>query len=538
MWGKRQARSSIIKTVPAPTKGLNDFNSIADMPTAYALDMLNMFPSARSLRVRAGYQEWLTGLGAVAKTIMPYNGSSGSNSLWAATDTGIYNATVSGAAPVPSVVITNGYFDYTMFSNVAGQYLVAVNGTDVGKFYDGATWNNMVTTAASTQDMIAVHSYNHRLWFAQKNSNTVWYLPVDALGGVMSPFYLEFSMGGYVQNIFTWSIDSGSGLDDVIIFQSSKGEILGYVGADPSTAATFEYRARYFVGAPLGQRTNYDLGGDVAMLTIGGVVPISRVVGGTQAIGRDEDTLSKNISQTFNDVLSVRGQLPGWEIMNFPSLNALFVNFPYTGGLPAIQFVMNTLTGAWTKYDLPIRSMTEYNQTLYFSDENGRVLVSNSTNNLDNLAIDGSSGVFIVSGFQTSYNYFDMIGVNKLFGEIRPIFIGQYAPSMGVKVTVDFAPNPISGVQTPSVGPTSTDFWDTSLWDVNLWFAPNAPTAADAWDTGIWDSTLWSPPVAPQFGWIGVGRMGYEASLTIKIATSAPTEFVSCDWGIIPSQSL
>lgn len=538
MWGKRQNRSSIIKSVPAPTKGLNDFNSIANMDPTYALDMLNMFPSARSLRVRAGYQEWMTGLGAVAKTLMPYNASTGANSLWVSTDTGIYNATTSGAAPAPSVVITNGYFSHTMFSNVAGQYLMAVNGVDVGKLYDGAAWTNMATTVASTANMIGVCSYNHRVWFIQKDSNTAWYLPTDAITGALSPFYVEFPMGGFLQNIFTWSIDSGSGLDDVLIFQSNKGEIVGYVGSDPSAPATFQYKATYFVGAPLGQRTNDDLGGDVALLTIGGVVPISKVVGGTQSIGRDEDTLSRNISQTFNDILSTRGQIPGWEIQNFPMLNALIVNFPATGGSAALQFVMNTLTGAWSRYDLPIRSMAEHNQALYFSDENGRILVSNPSNNLDNLAIDGSSGVFIVSGFQTAYNYFDMVGVNKLYGEIRPTFVSQYAPSMNTNVSVDFALNTISSVQTPSVGPTSIDFWDTSLWDVNLWFSPNAPTARDVWDTGIWDQTLWSPPFAPQYGWLGVGQMGYCASLTVKIATSAPTEFVSCDWGFIPAQSL
>lgn len=540
MRAKPKQRSAIIKSVPAPTKGINDYDSIANMDPTYALDMLNLFPSAKSLRVRNGYKEWMTGLGAVAKTLMSYNAATGANKLWVATDAGIYDATTSGAAPVPSIVLTNGYLDTINYSNVAGQYLIAVNGVDVGKIYDGATWANMATTGASTQDMIAVHSYNKRLWFIQRNSMVAWYLPVDAVTGVLTPFYLggTFTQGGFLQNIFTWSIDSGAGLDDVIVFQSSKGEITGYIGVDPSTAATFELKASYFVGAPLGQRTNDDLGGDVAMLTIGGVVPISKVVGGTQAISRDEDTLSKNISQTFNDVLVVRGQLPNWEIRNYPALTALFVNFPSTGGSPALQFVMNTLTGAWTKYDLPMRSMTEHNEALYFSDENGRILTMDPTNNLDNLAIDGSSGVFIISGAQTAYNYFELLGVDKAFNMIRPLFISQYYPSLLTDVSVDFNPNFIDGIPQPTGGPTSVDFWDTALWDVNNWFAPNAPTDADVWDSGVWDSTIWAPPVGAQFQWIGVGQLGYAASLAIKMATNAPTEFVSCDWVIVPALSL
>lgn len=540
MWAKPKQRTAVIKSIPAPTKGLNDFDSIANMDPTFALDMLNMFPSARSLRVRSGYQEWLTGLGAPAKTLMSYNAFSGANKLFAATDSGIFDATTSGAAPAASIALTNGYMDSVNYSNVAGQYLVAVNGVDVGKIYDGATWANMATTGASTANMIAVHSYNKRLWFVEKNSMTAWYLPTDAITGALTPFYLGgvFSQGGFLQNIFTWSLDSGTGLDDIIVFQSSKGEIAGYMGTDPSSAATWTLEAVYFVGAPLGQRTNDDLGGDVAMLTIGGVVPISKVVGGTQSISRDENTLTKNISQTFNDIVSSRGQLPNWEILNLPAMTSLFVNFPTTGGFPALQFVMNTLTGAWTKYDLPIRSMAEHNQTLYFSDELGRVLIMESSNNLDNLAIDGSSGVFIVSGVQVAYNYFEMLGTNKTFNLIRPLFVSQYTPSMLTNVSVDFGPNTIDGIPQPAGGPTSVDFWDTALWDVNLWFAPNAPTQADVWDSGVWDQTLWSPPVGAQYAWIGVGQMGYAASLAIKLATNAPTEFVSCDWAIVPGQSL
>lgn len=540
MWSKPKQRTSIIKSVPAPTKGLNDYNSIADMDPTFALDMLNMFPSAHSVRVRNGYQEWMTGLGAPAKTLMSYAANNGANKLWVATDAGIYDATTSGVAPVPSIALTNGYLDSINYGNVAGQYMLAVNGVDVGKIYDGATWANMATTGASTANMNVVHAYNKRVWFAQINSMVAWYLPVDAITGVLTPFYLGgvFLKGGFIQNIFTWSIDSGNGLDDVLIFQSNKGEIVGYIGSDPSAAATFVLQASYFVGAPLGGRSTDDLGGDVAMLTIGGVVPISKVVGGTQAISRDEDTLTKNISQTFNDIINARGQLPNWEIMNIPAQTAMYVNFPTTGGFPAFQFVMNTLTGAWTIYDLPMLSMVTHNETLYFSDENGRILVMEATNNLDNLALDGSSGVFIVSGCQVAYNYFELLGTNKTFNMIRPIFISQYAPSLITNVTVDFQPNPVSGLQTPSGGPTSTDFWDTALWDVNLWFAPNAPTQSDVWDTAIWDTSIWSAPVLAQHFWLGVGKMGYSASLTIKLSTNAGTEFVSCDWAITPGMSL
>lgn len=540
MWGKNKPRAAVIKSIPAPTKGLNDYNSIANMDPTFALDMLNYFPQAKSLVVRNGYQEWTTGFSSVVRTLMTFNAANGSSKLFACTDSGIHDITSSGAAPAPAVALTNGYTSYVNFANPAGQFLISVNGTDVGKLYNGTIWANMATTGASTATMTMVAVYNHRLWFVEKDTMTAWYLPVDAVTGVLTPFYLGgvFAKGGFLQNIFTWSLDSGSGLDDVIIFQSSKGEIAGYRGSDPSALATWEYEARYFVGAPLGQRTSCDLGGDVAMLTIGGVVPISKVVGGTQAISRDEDTLTKNISQTFNSLITSVGLIPNWEIFNFPSQTAMYVNFPDTGGTDSVQFVMNTLTGAWTRYNLPIKTMIEHNQLLYFSDEANRVHVMATTNHLDAVDISGASGQFIIAGAQTAYNYFEMLGTDKQFTMIRPLFLSQYAPSLITNVSVDFNPNTIQAVPTPAGGPTSIDFWDTALWDVNEWFAPNAPTAADVWDTGIWDSTLWSPPVNAQYQWIGVGQLGYAASLAIKTATNAPTEFVECDWVVVPGTSL
>src|SRR5688572_14437750 len=125
MWSKPKQRSTLVKSIPAPTKGLNDFNSIADMDPTFALDMLNMFPSARSLRVRYGYQEWITGLDSAAKTLMSYNSNTGANSLWVSTDVGIYDATTQGVAPAPSVALTNGYMSHVNYGNVAGQYLIA-----------------------------------------------------------------------------------------------------------------------------------------------------------------------------------------------------------------------------------------------------------------------------------------------------------------------------------------------------------------------------------------------------------------------------
>lgn len=543
-------RTANIVSVPAPTLGINDTANLANMDPMFAIDMLNWFPSDRSLKVRNGYREWTTGLGDDAKTLMSYNTFNGADRLYAATDAGIYDVTAQGVAGVPVTAITDGYMSWVNFANVAGQYLVAINGTDAGKLYDGTTWIDWSTVAvpaapgeifgASMSNMNYVHAHKKRLWFVERDSMTAWYLPTDSVSGTMTAFELGgvFLRGGFLQNIFTWSMDAGDGLDDILVFQSSKGELAGYSGTDPSTAATFALESVYFVGAPLGQRTNYDLGGDVAILTVNGITPISKIVGGTQAITNSEDALTKNISRTFNTLVRNLSYSPQWEMINVPSLTALFVNFPDQNGLGSQQFVMNTLSGAWTKFDLPMLTMVEHTELLFFSDTNGRVLLYDITANLDNISILGDFGSYIDSSLMMSYNYFQMMGVKKAFTMVRPLFLSTVYPSMVLGVGTDFRPGVLGQLLDPPGGPSAGDLWDAGTWDITPWFLPNNPTAADLWDSGIWDETLWSPPVDVQYEWIGVTGVGYTGSLSMKLRTSVETEFVSTDWVVNPSNSL
>ena len=347
---------------------------------------------------------------------------------------------------------------------------------------------------------------------------SAWYLPTDATGGTMTEFLLGsvFPRGGFLQNIFSWSLDAGDGMDDLLIFQSSKGEIAIYQGTDPSSPLSFSLSSVYFVGSPMGDRTNVDLGGDTAMLGIFGLVPMSKIVGGEQALTSYESSLSRNISKTLNRIVRERENNPQWEILNAPSFQALLINIPQLGGTAATQYVMNTITGAWCQFDLPMLTMELHNEAVYFSDESGNVYIFDGTEVLDNVAMDGTGGSVIVSSLKQAYNYFGQMGVNKHFQLIRPLFVATYPPGYIAILSVDFSPNGIYTVPTP----------------------PITPPASDTWDLAIWDDTLWSPQMETQYEWIGVSGLGYSASLVMKMATNVPTEFVSADWAYEPSNSI
>lgn len=549
MWAKPKQRSSQIISVPAPTKGLNDTDSLANMDPMYAVSLLNLFPNNRSLQTRNGYTQWTSSLPSSAKTLLSFSGKSGGLGLFAATDSGMYNiSTVNSSSLVTA--LTNGRGSYVNYSNIAGQYMVFVNGVDPGKLYDGATWINFTTvvtpvnpgevSGADMATMIYVHAHKKRLWFVQKNTATAWYLPTDSVGGALTPFYLGgvFLKGGSLTGIMTWSVDAGDGLDDILIFQSSSGEIAGYAGSDPNVATAFLLEAVYDIGASITDRTHTDLGGELLLLTVQGLFPISKIIGGQQLIGAGDSSLTKNISRTLNEIVVSRASSVNWELMNIPSLQALFLNIPNIADNGAQQFVMNTLTGAWTRYDLPALTVGIFNGTLFFSDQVSNIWFLDPESHLDGVNLLGLNGAYIQSWVQPAHNYFQLLGTNKLFGLIRPLIRSTYYPAITYNIGTDFQPNSPELLPVPSYGPLLVDTWDQGTWDISIWNAPAPPLSSIGWDIAIWDTDIWSPPSDTQYQWLGAVGMGYSASLALRFSTNVSTELIAIDWTFTPGASL
>lgn len=553
MYAKPKARTSTIKTIAAPTKGLNDTDSLANMDPMFALTMRNVFPDSTSVRVRNGYRQWATGLVQPGKTLMVYNRGTGADNLFVCADNGIFEVTITGAVGSAVSALTLGSVDYTNFGNVAGQYMVVVNGQDAAKLYDGTTWVDFTTvvtpsapgqvSGVSMSTMVCVQPHKKRLWFAQKDSLTAWYLPTDGVGGVMTPFYLGgvFKRGGYITNIFTWSIDSGDGLDDILVFQTNLGEIAGYQGTDPSSITTWALASVYYPGPPLTRNGTTDIAGDVAMLTSNGIHLISNIVGGQQSLAASTTALSRNISKTLNDIVQDSGSQPNWSIFNVHSLNSLVVVIPNLFGTGNVQYVMNTITGAWTSYDLPMDCVAVRSEKMYFCGTKNSlnyVFMYDPTSNLDNIDIQGLNGNFIQSYWLQAHNFFEMMGTDKIFSLVRPLFVSTGRPAMLLNVGTDFQPNSPLDLPVPASGANSSISWDSGVWDLTLWLDFPAPTSSDAWDSGIWDTSLWNAAPQTQYSWTGVTGIGYSASLAVRLSTERPTEFVSVDWAFQAGNSL
>lgn len=520
-----QQRVSKILSRPAYTKGINDYDPVAMMESEYALFMQNFFPNTRAITCRRGYRQYATGLGLPPQTLMTYRAQDGSEQFFAATDSGIYDISISTTIPQKVVdTITNGYFSYTHFANAAGTWLVAVNGTDMPLLYDGTTWTQMTFVAPTTQigevegvdpsTFSYVLSFKNRLWFVQKNSTVLWYLPTDQLGGVAKPFYVGaiLDRGGYVSMIWDWTFGDSSALNDRLAVISSTGQVAVYKGTDPDNAETWGIDGLFFVSAPLGPRSVTPIGGDLAMLTMGGVLPLSKAATEERSTLLD-NAFSKYINKTLNRFLTTLYPQQKWGIANIPNLQALVVVVPDVER--PLQFVMNLITGAWTTYNLPIVTIGLYKGTLYFSDQKGDINVYGTTF-LDGEDINGEGGVPVQCSVFGAFDYMDNPTANKHYKLIRPIIQASTAPSMAWKINTDFDILPLAG-NPANPGPSGQQY---------------------LWDKAFWDEAFWSSETTVVRNWYGVSGVGICAALLLKIASVAETGVVAIEWVFEEGNSL
>ena len=462
--------SSTSQSIPAPVGGWNTRDSVSLMDPTDAILMDNWFPNASNVILRKGATDWATGLGVSVKSFIPY-ASSTARELFAATNNGIYDVTVEGAVGAAEIALTDGYGQTCNFKTAAGSYAYFVNGVDTAKLYDGTTWMSVTgvsspaLTGIATTELVHVCVFKRRLWFTQKNSMSVWYLPVDSIGGALTEFLLGqyFARGGYITAMGTWSIDGGDGIDDYAVFVSSEGEIAVFRGVDPSSATDFQIVGVYYIGSPLGRRCLQKFGGDVLYLSRFGLFPLSKAL---QSSSLERSTaLSDKISPTFAESAELYGSNVGWETTVFPKANLLFVNVPYSPGVRSDQYTMNTLTGSWCRFlGWIAHCSVVWNDRLYFGGE-GKVF--EGWTGTDDFSAN------IVSQCKTAYSYYGARGQLKHFKMIRPVLKISNTFTFDLGLSVDF--EELSYFSVSEVGTASQSVWDTAVWDTALWATESEP---------------------------------------------------------------
>lgn len=534
MFNRAAARQKVssAKAMPAPTGGLNDYDPISAMDPSFLLECTNFYPDTGLLVVRPGYQEWATGLGKPVKTIMSYNALDGSFKRFAATDSGIYDITNAAAAPVLVKAATEGSWEYVNFANAGNQYLIAANGVDPAVMFNGTTWTNFTEVATPSapgqisgvapNKFIGVMTHKGRLWFIEKNSMDAWYLPVDALGGIARALKMGgiFRRGGHLVSIARWSADTGEGLDDRLILITSAGEVAAYAGLDPSDATTWGLDAVFFVAPPLSRRSVTEYGGDLLMLCNRGMIPLSTLVTSEASENVFSKALTRRISRSLMRIASLTSPPfspevlvhndAAWVIINIYN-GAPDVSSPYGmilgDGERPIQFVMNSLTGAWGKFDYPVRTLRTIDRLLFMGTEDGRVVVVTPESHVDNIPISGSGGQPIVASAMSAYTYLENTNSNKHAKLVRPVFQTEVKPSYTIRVLPDFRLDRLL-TQPP----------------------PAAATGNAKWDLSNWDTTNWASLESVYRPWVSANVLGFAFAWQIRVSTASSLGIASVAW--------
>lgn len=326
----------------------------------------------------------------------------------------------------------------------------------------GVTAINSVTiTGITTSDASFVWVHKNFVWLIEKDTLNAYYLPVGAIGGAATAFPLRgvFKQGGSLLFGATWSADSGDGRDDFMLFFSDQGEVAIYSGTNP--ASNFALQGVHKIGEPLGKNAYFEAGGDVAVLTNDGIIPMSSAFNQDRA-GLTTSAITYPIEEEWRDIIANREVISDFYTGTlWHRETLLMIGVPTVSGVPGFALVANARTGAWTKYTgWDVRCSVVYNDELYFGDSTGAVFKAETTGADDGV---GYSAVWLPR-FE---DWGDDRYKSATHAVLRARTSKAWRPQLFANADYQVAlPTPYG-----SLGNDGEALWDTAKWDEAVWDA-------------------------------------------------------------------
>ncbi|MBM1556667.1 hypothetical protein JQV19_08405 [Sulfitobacter mediterraneus] len=457
-----------VTSILAPIAGWVTNENLATQTPNAAQVLDNLWPTSKTVRPRGGYEARVD-LDADCTGLFEY---SAGDTFIATDETKIYTFTAGTAdGTTLTAAVTgraSGDWQGVETQNDGGSFYTLVNGVDNLQLYDGST-HYTVTGASSpyaitgtglggTEDLSYVWNYRERQWFVEAGTMNAWYLGVNSIAGTATKFPIAgiFNKGGSLHSGTTYSSDSGSGLDDLIVFLTTQGEFALYSG-DPS--GSISLIGVYEIGEPISRDPFIRVGGDVLIATKAGLIPISAAV---QKGPAQLKSVSVSLPIEREWEYWQRFQPSGWRVAKWASENMAVIGVPVTD--EPFCFVVNLETGAWARFTgWKVDALAVLGDSLHFAT--GVDIFEADKGGQDN----GSSFVCKMRGV---YSDFGSAAV-KSSKRVRGVF----------SANVDFAPQFSIAVDYGGTFPT----------------APNA-AAATALDAGVWDAATWDVASWGEYG--------------------------------------
>jgi hypothetical protein len=413
--------------------------------------------------------------------------------------TGNLTATVTTAAPHGLVDKNRVTIAGATESNYNGTYVIDVTGASTFTYVMATapaadatvvgTYTVFGLTGVDSSTLANVNLFKNRLYYCQKDTLDFWYGGVDEISGALSRFPLGgvARSGGYLQAMGTWTLDAGYGVDDLAVFVTSMGEVIVYKGSNPSDPNDWSLVGVWQMGQTFTRRCFYKWGGDLLLLTQGGLLPLTAALQSSRLDPRVN--LTDKIFFAVSQATTQYYALDGWQINHFAAENMLILSIPTASGME--QYVMHTITKSWSRFTGIEGYCWEVSgdADMHFGGDGyvGDFYTTFSDN-----------GSNIVATCQQAYNYFETRGQQKRFTLVRPILqTDNGLPTVLCGISTDFDTVPLTNQIAFNPSITNTGIWDTSLWD------------AANWGGGLVTTKIWQ----------GVSGLGYAGSVNLNVAS-------------------
>jgi len=410
----------------------------------------------------------------------------------------------SGATAEILKVIDNGTTGTLWIRDVTGTF--QNNETITGSLGGSATSDGVASqlapgiTGIATNLFSYVWSYKNRLFYVEKDSLNAWYLATDAVGGAATKFPLGgiFQRGGSLVFGGTWSLDSGSGgsgLSQQCVFVTSEGEIAVYQGTNPGDANDWSLVGVYRIGKPLGKQAHFRAGGDMAIATDIGLLPLSTAVQRDYA-ALSPSAISFSIEDAWNAEVQARAGLAEWHCEVWPSAQMVIVTLPTVNERRPTWFVANARTGAWAPFiGWDANCLEIFQNRCFFGSQDGRVVEANITGQ--------DEGVPYTAACSPLFDDLGAPSALKIAEIARAVIRSKGEPREKISILREFD-------EALPAAPDTAIVNDSSAWNVGVW--------GEAEGAAVWGEIT---PLRTSQPWRVVDGHGYVMSPCVQITSGS-----------------
>lgn len=449
-------------SIPAPVGGWNTEDALAAMSKTDAVILDNWIPRGGQIEMRRGFIEQVTGTSSPVETLITWAGSDSGDKLFACAGANIYDVTSAGSlTSAVYVSASTARWNSVNFANDAGRYVLMVNGVNTPTKYNGTAFSTSAVTGTSgsitlvDEDLKFVMAHKRRIHYAEKGRLRVWTLAVNAIAGASSLLDLGpfFGKGGVFAGIGTWTVDGGSGKDDLAVYVTTEGQVAVFQGDDPTDVNNWALVGIYDIPRPIGDRCIVKWGGELAVLTEDGVIAISTM--GLSDEERQKRSLSRKVSSAFTLAAANYGTNDGWQPIFYPGRGSLLiVNVPTIEDSDAVQYVRSMQGGGWCRFTgIPATCWGYANGMIYFGATAG--IYRWDTGASDN-------GEPITPDVLPAFQDFGNRTITKVFTMVRAVLRAPAIVRPAMDVVTDYdkstLPTSVQTVVTPGdISPDDSD---------------------------------------------------------------------------------